>query len=118
MAEVNDINVWGLIIDTGKVVFNWIGGIITALIMIVIGITRKDFKLWLKEHNEMLTYYRDKTSNSAKKLEVKEDRDWEDVINMLKGLQEQNKKIQHDVNGARQDTRNLEIFLKAKGLID
>lgn len=118
MAEVNDINIWGLIIDTGKVVFNWIGAIITTLLMIIIGITRKDFKLWLSEHNEMLIYFRDKTSNSAKKLEIKEERDWEDVIELLRELQEQNKKIQHDVNGARQDTRNLQIFLKAKGLID
>ena len=75
MAEINDVNSWGLFLDFIKLLANWIGAFITAIFMLIIGVTRNDFKKWMQEHNEMLAYIRDKTGGSAMELQSIKDQE-------------------------------------------
>jgi len=118
MAEYNDVNWWGIAIEGMKSLVVALLSIIGFLVLAIAGIKKSDIKQYLKEHKDMLAYFNDKTGDSAGRLKVKKDQDWEDVIAMLKELKKQNVDIQHDVNGGRQDTKNLYIMLKAKGVIE
>ena len=75
MAEVNDVNSWSLFVDFIKLLANWIGAFITALFMLIIGITRNDFKKWMEEHNQMFAYFKDKTGGSALQLQSIKDQE-------------------------------------------
>ena len=98
MAEVNDVNSWGLFIDFIKLLANWIGAFITAIFMLIIGVTRNDFKKWMQEHNEMLSYIRDKTGGSAMELQaIKE---------------QENVKYHKDVADLKHKFSSLEMQLK------
>jgi len=92
-------------------------GLVTFLFLALVGVNRKLLKKYLEEHDRVVVYVNDKTSQSAEELKKKKDEDWHEVITYLKTLKTQNEEIKHDVNQARQATSNLQILLKAKGLI-
>lgn len=100
MSDFNDVNLWKLIFESAKYIFSWIGSIITGLVLLIIGINRRNFNIWVSEHNEMLSFYRDKTGKSALELSTKKEKEWQEVI-------EEIKKIKHDIAQIRQDKVNL-----------
>lgn len=97
--------------------WNWFSGIVTFLFLALVGINRKMLKEHLDDHKKVVDYVTNKTSESAEELKDKKDSEWRNVIQMLDKLKEQNEGISKQVSDSRQETRNLQIQLQAKGLI-
>jgi len=118
MAEISDVNIWAAIKTAAY--YGWVtfSGVVTFLLLLIIGLINKPFKRFIEEHTTMHEAYKVHISAPNIALQDRGKEDWKELIASLDGLKKQNTKIQHDVNEGRQATNNLIILLKAKGVIE